>query len=195
MGMEGPMPSQPYSAVSLIIHNQSACQRAGDLLRVTTPVERWAYAVEFQPLECPSILATGMILNLCARVYEGEMGLGLLTSGGEGYHYEIRVAASEESEFVEIPLPKGTALGSLMLRNTSASGRSRADIEIVGCEIASAPEEIVIDPAIFAPFKPWSGWVPSGFFAEWTGILTRVHSPQTILRFSTMIATNIRPFP
>lgn len=82
------MPSQPYSAVSPIIHNQSACQRAGDLLRVTTPVEQWAYAVEFQPLECPSILGTGMILNVRARVYEGEIGLGLLTSKGGEYRCE-----------------------------------------------------------------------------------------------------------
>jgi hypothetical protein len=105
MGMEGSMPSQPYSAVSPIIHNQSACQRAGDILRVTTPVEQWAYAVEFQPLECPWILETGMILTLRARVYEGEIGLGLLTSKGDEYRCENRVAASEESDLVENPLP------------------------------------------------------------------------------------------
>jgi hypothetical protein len=33
--------------------------------------------------------------------------------------------------------------------------------------------EIVIDPEIFRLFRPWSGWVSEGFFADWTGIKTR----------------------
>ena len=168
-----PDPEQPYWAALRIVHSQAACRRLGDSLRVTTPEGRWAYAVEFPPQEGASMLETDMTLKMRARVYEGELGLGVMTPD-RGYHYEIRVAASEESELVEISLPKGGALGSLMLRNTSASGRSKADIEVVGCEIAPSPEEIVIDPAIFAPFKPWSGWVPGGYFAEWTGTLTRV---------------------
>ena len=69
-----------------------------------------------------------------------------------------------------------------MLRNTSARGYSKVDLDILGCEISPLSEDttitgrepIVIDPEIFASFRPWSGWVPSGFFADWTGILTRV---------------------
>jgi len=71
------------------------------------------------------------------------------------------------------------ALGSLMLRNTASDGASSVEIEIVGCEFVSDNEEgetteIVIDPEIFRSFRPWSGWVSEGFFADWTGIKTRV---------------------
>lgn len=168
-----PASDQPYWAASRFTHRQAVCKRVGDALRVTTPIEHWAYAVEFPPRRDAPIPKTDMTLNLRAIVSEGEIGLGLLTPD-RLYNYEIRVAANDEGELVGIPLPKGTTVGSLMVRNTSVEGRSRADIEILGCEIASRPEEIAVDPAIFAPFKPWSGSVPSGFFTDWTGILTRV---------------------
>jgi FkbM family methyltransferase len=172
---------QPYSAASRIIHNQTTCEPAGDLLRVTTPVEQWAYAVEFSPRDGAPVVDKDMKLKLRARVYEGAIGLGLLTPQRTEYQREVQVVANEESELVEISLPQGAALGALMLRNTSVRGRSRVDLDILGCEVSEASQataisgrdHIVIDPAVFASFKLWSGWVPSGFFADWTGILTR----------------------
>ena len=165
---------QPFRQALRFVHSQATCQCVGDLLRIITPAEQWAYAVEFPLHPGAAISETDRVLLLRARVYEGAIGLGLLTPN-DALLYEFRVAASDESTLVEIPLPKGTVLGPLVLRNMSATGRSRADIEIAGCEIDSrGSEEIVIDPAIFASYKPWSGRVPSGFFSDWTGILTRV---------------------
>ena len=176
------LPVQPYSVSSRIIHNQASCVAAGDLLQVTTPAEQWSYALEFPPLGDAAAVDKNMKLKLRAHVQEGVVGLGLLTPQRTGYQYEVQVVANEESQLVEIPIPEGAALGALMLRNTSARGYSRVDLDILGCEISPLSEDttitgrepIVIDPEIFASFRPWSGWVPSGFFADWTGILTRV---------------------
>jgi len=123
-----------------IVHNRAECEREGDTFRVTTPVEQWAAAVEFPLQKSPSISEKKIILKLHARVYQGEIGLVLLAASSREALYEIRVTAGEKSELVEIALPKGAALPSLMLRNTSADGRSRADIEFLGYEIAQAAE-------------------------------------------------------
>lgn len=133
-------------------------------------------------------------LKLRARVYEGAIGLGLLTPQRNEYQREVHVVANEESEVVDIQLPGGAAFGALMLRNTSIRGRSSVDLEILGCEpssfeqLATRPEEILVDPAIFACYTPWSGWVPSGYFTDWTGILTRASvwtfSPEVLAKYN-----------
>jgi FkbM family methyltransferase len=170
---------QLYSTASRIIHGQTVCEPVGRSLRVTTPVDQWAYAVEFPPHETAPVIEKNTKLRLRARVYEGAIGLGLLTPRGTEYQREVQVAENEESEVVEIPLPEGNHFGALILRNTSVRGKSRADLDILECEVSSDSQvknakEIVVDPAIFGPFKSWSGRVPSGFWADWTGNLTRV---------------------
>ena len=167
-------PERPYWAGSRIIHNNAVCTLEGESLNVVTPKERWAYAVELPPRPGASKpKTTNMALKVRIRVHEGTIGLGLLSDDGE-LCYEVQVAGTDEEEIVEFPLRKFGSLHSLMIRNTSAIGGSRAEIEVIGWEISQPPLEIVIDPAIFAPFKPWSGHVPKGFFADWTGILTRI---------------------
>jgi FkbM family methyltransferase len=170
---------QPYSKAHRLVHNRSACEPIGEALRVTTASQQWAYAVEFPLQAVPPSADKGFKIKLRARVRQGAIGLGVLTPDGTGYQHEIQVAASEKSEAVELVLPETAALGSLMLRNTASNGASHVEVEIVGCEFLSDNEEgetteIVINPEIFRSFRPWSGWVSEGFFADWTGIKTRV---------------------
>src|ERR1700733_3446710 len=101
------MTFQPYSADSRILHNQAACEPAGETLRITTPVEQWAYAVEFRPRDDQSVAEKDVKLKLRARVYEGAIGLGMLTPQRTEYQHELQVSANDKSELVEIPLPEG----------------------------------------------------------------------------------------
>jgi FkbM family methyltransferase len=137
---------------------------------VTTPEQQWAYAVEFPLQNDPP--AAGGILRVKLRVHEGEIGLGLLEPDGKAYQQEIHVSTNDKREAIEFVLPEKAARGSLMVRNAASTGRSRADVEIAGCEVVSGTE-IVIDLNAFRPFRPWSGWVPAGFFTDWTGLKTR----------------------
>jgi hypothetical protein len=169
---------QPYSTAHRLVHNRSACEPVGEGLRVTTANQQWAYAVEFPLQDVPPSAYKGFKIKLRARVSQGAIGLGVLTPDGTRYRHEIQIAANDEREAVELVLPKTASLGSLMLRNTASDGASRVEVEIVGCEFLSDNEdgetEIVVDPKIFRPFRPWSGWVSEGFFTDWTGIKTRV---------------------
>jgi FkbM family methyltransferase len=115
-----------------------------------------------------------------ARVYEGEIGVGVLTPEGNEYQQEIQLAAKDDMDLIEICLRPGLAPGALIVRNTSARGGSTIDFNIVGCELCAGEvstinedNEIEVDPAIFTSFKSWSGLVPCGYFTDWTGILTR----------------------
>jgi FkbM family methyltransferase len=151
----------------------------GEALRVTTASRQWAYAVEFPPQDVSPSAHKGFEIKLRARVRQGAIGFGVLTLDGAGYQQEIEVAENDESEAVELVLPATAALGSLILRNTASDGASSVEVEIVGCEFVSDNEqgettEIVVDPEIFRSFRPWSGWVSEGFFADWTGIKTRI---------------------
>src|SRR4029077_17283805 len=97
-------------------------------------------AVEFPPQQGVALLLGVLALNLRVLVHGGEIGIGLHTPSGE-YQNEVRVGAGAEVERVDIALPPGTPPGSLVVRNASASGRSWADIEIIGCEAAPGAEQ------------------------------------------------------
>jgi FkbM family methyltransferase len=83
-------------------------------------------------------------LKLRVRVYEGLIGIGLLTPEGDRFYCERQIAPKEESEHVEIPLPEGTPLGSLVLRNTSTGGSSKADLEILHDEFFAFSQAIAV---------------------------------------------------
>ena len=183
---------QPYSAARRIIHNQAACKLAGNLLSVTTPVEQWAYAVEFPPQDGAPVPEEDMKLILRARVYEGAIGLGLLTPQRTEYQREVEVVANGKSELVEIPLRQGAVLGALMLRNTSVNGRSKVDVDVLGCEISSlkipynsagrmklAPPNLIGYPA-FRGLKPEKKVLtPGGFTYSAIGQKIALHFDQT----------------
>ena len=135
-----PGAEQPYWSALRTVKKEAACRRTGDLLHVTTPQAQWASAIEFPPQRDGEVLDTGLALDLRVLVHEGEVGLGLLTADGE-YLHEVRVGAGAEVERVDIVLPAGTGLGSLVVRNTSGGGQSRADIALIGSEAAPDPEQ------------------------------------------------------
>jgi hypothetical protein len=132
---------QPYSTAHRLVHNRSACEPVGEGLRVTTANQQWAYAVEFPLQDVPPSADKGFKIKLRARVSQGAIGLGVLTPDGTRYQHEIQIAANDESEAVELVLPKTASLGSLMLRNTASDGASRVEVEIVGCEFLSDNED------------------------------------------------------
>jgi FkbM family methyltransferase len=49
-------------------------------------------------------------------------------------------------------------------------------------------QDVRIDAGVFAPFRPWSGWVPEGYWANWLGVRTSAKvwafSPQDLEVFS-----------
>jgi hypothetical protein len=88
-------------------------------------------------------------LKLRARVYEGAIGLGLLTPQRNEYRRAVHVVANEESEVVEIQLPGGAALGALMLRNNRR------------CPVTSRAAPCRQPPRHFLPLKAHCRHFPS----------------------------------
>lgn len=116
------------------------CKRDGEVLHVTTPSAQRASAVALPPHRGATVLANGLAVNLRVLVHGGEIGIGLMAADGE-YRHEVRVGAREDAKRVDIPLPAGTTLGSLLVRNTCADSASRADIELIGFEDAPDREQ------------------------------------------------------
>ena len=133
---------QLFSADHWIIHNQAACEAAGDVVHVITPAERWAYALEFPRQASEATPCNHSKLKVRVRIYEGVIGVGLLAARGTEYINEFEVAASGDSKVIEFPLPEYAEFGSLIVRNRSANGSSTAEVEILGSITEFSPARV-----------------------------------------------------
>jgi FkbM family methyltransferase len=169
-----------YDLQRPIIHNASP-YTLGDSLEVVTPPQQWAYAAEF-PLNREALPHAGQLhVTLVIRVLEGTIGIGTALADGTGF-YQEKHAAEGGSKTVELVTAPGEHAGSIILRNVSSAGCSRAQVELLAAVPIQADEavgvnpessEVVIDSSALEGFRPWSGMVPAGYWGDWTGILTR----------------------
>jgi FkbM family methyltransferase len=164
-----------YSKDCFIRHNQAACDVSDSSIRIVTPESQWAYAVEFPLQDGANLPSAGATIKIVARLISGSAGIGLLNHDGTVLLREAYPSDGPGSDTINIPVLPAESAGSLVVRNLSVAGQSCVEIERISCDLGAQEkiEDIVIDPQVFAPFKPWSGTVNAGFWADWSGIITR----------------------
>jgi FkbM family methyltransferase len=157
-----------------ILHNHVEATRGPKLIRAKTPEEKWSYAVEV-PLDSDGYDPIGPLrAKLRVDVDSGSVGVGCISSLNEMIAEKCVEPPGAE---VEILIPAGIRVRSLILRNASERGSSvfsARDLALAAHEKAPT-QEVVVDIAALGQFKPWSGRVQAGYFMNWLGVKTRVH--------------------
>jgi FkbM family methyltransferase len=176
-----------YSLSDYVIHGATEV-KIGDGLFLVTPAQQWAYAIELPRARCE----VRDEICIAARVEQGCLGVGLLSTDRQAITQEVHVPAT--GEWREIKLVAASDIGSIVVRNVSQRGPSRGFIRFLGIreptETPQAPpREIIIDESLFAKFKGWSGRVPAGFTANWAGAMSRgefeARRPDILARINT----------
>jgi FkbM family methyltransferase len=166
-----------------IRHNDAAVsapdQESGNL-KIGTPKEQWAYAVEY----IINSIDHGTHLAVELNVVKGVVGVCLLDENGSIVASD---AAGRGRHAIKLPI-EGNSVASLVFRNNSGSGSSTftltslgfSDIEGMGetydttHEYESVDERpLRVDPRIFQRFELHSGLTPAGFWSDWLGGRTR----------------------
>ena len=152
-------------------HNDSAISVDATGVAVSTPVEQWAYALEIPKSEtAPRGPVTVTVEIDCPN---GAVGIGLL--GNDESRFVAEAQAVGISQTVSLPASDLADVKCLMLRNVSARGPSTAKVRSVAITPGVSDEvpEIRVDDAGVKQLGTWRGAVPAGFFADWSGVLTR----------------------
>lgn len=119
------LPDPPYMIKHYVLHNSAPCENGGgDTLRVVTPAQPWAYALEL-PLQ-DALDGRGVKVEVTASVRQNPVRFGILHADGRAFVQEVEVAESAERKSIELVVPAGTPAGSLILRT---SGKASAAVE------------------------------------------------------------------
>lgn len=167
-----------YEPARRHVHNASVVG-GDDVLTIRTPSERWAYAITIAPVRSGDISEGPVATTLKVRVHRGVIGIGVLSADETRFVNENGFAGPSDWVETTVLTGAGDDNGPLVVRNLSGAGSpSEVDIEIVQSVAVEdhngpATPELAIDPTLFKAFTPWSGQVPAGYWADWTGIRTR----------------------
>ena len=122
-------PPQAYSLGRFHLHNGTSAALVAATVRVTTPEQPWAYAVEF-PLQDGSVPAgAGLEIETVVRAQLQPARLGVLNAGGDAFIREIEVAPNVSAGQVKIVVPGDAPVGPLVIRS-AAAGSSMVEFEI-----------------------------------------------------------------
>jgi FkbM family methyltransferase len=161
-----------FSLRRRVVHN-SAMVRGEGPLEIVTPPQQWAYALELQVAS--DTLTSPLVVRLDVTVTKGAVGVAALGHDGS-ILFEDECVQADGRMVIERVLPVDCC--SIVFRNRAVGDVcSSALIESVQTREATASEvrpEIVIDPGVFAPYKPWTGTTPAGYTTGWLGVRTRV---------------------
>lgn len=115
----------PYMIEHYLLHNSAPCEDdGGDTLRVVTPAQPWAYALEL-PLQ-DALDGRGLKIEVTASVLQNPVRFGILHADGRAFVQEIEVAENAERKSIELVVPAGTTAGSLIVRT---SAKASATVE------------------------------------------------------------------
>jgi FkbM family methyltransferase len=161
-----------FDLAQAFAHNGSVIRSEGASLYVATPEPQWAYATEIPRLGSASISGeTSVTVEIdCTH---GAIGIALLHRDETRFLIEGQVASTEQT--ITLVTPELDEVKSLVIRNISNRGSSTAIVKriTVGQRVEHKLTPIIIDGGPFEQFGIWSGNVPAGYFADWSGILTR----------------------
>jgi hypothetical protein len=115
----------PYMIEHYLLHNSAPCEDdGGDTLRIVTPAQPWAYALEL-PLQ-DALDGRGLKVEVTASVLQNPVRFGILHADGRAFVQEIEVAENAERKSIELVVPAGTPAGSLIVRT---SAKASATVE------------------------------------------------------------------
>jgi FkbM family methyltransferase len=163
-----------FSLADYRLHNTGRLEGDGPV-RISTPPQRWAYAVEFPARQDAAPSSTGMVVTIDLTVRAGTIGVACVAADG-AILVESECDSRGGDTPVELSLPSGVSCRTLIVRNTSPDGvASHVEIRSIRVHEAAgeACREIALDPAIWARFTPWSGLAPAGYVMDWVGVRTR----------------------
>jgi hypothetical protein len=186
-----------YEFSRKVIHNGSRVA-GDDFLEIETPPQRWAYALTIPANSSADLIHGRVRTRLKVRVRHGVIGVGVLNHDETRMVKEIGVVGPTDWTDVSLVTKEREENGPLVIRNLSGAGTpSLASVKIVDsvvvadddANVGTSPSaEIVIDPVLFRRFSPWSGRIPAGYWADWTGTLTRADvwafPPETLAIFN-----------
>ncbi len=157
-----------------VTHNGSTVSGNGPV-RITTPAACWAYAAEFPVGELKPVDGQTGLIRVELTVMDGAVGIGAMSQSGQDLLVEEQRTTADGNTAVELSL---TDAGSVMVRNCRSGGVPstliiRGIVVSAGERPAVKLPEIRIDPAVFTPYKRWSGVVPTGYWADWLGVRSR----------------------
>jgi hypothetical protein len=124
-----PCSSIPYRLSAAEGMNGALC--FGEPLRVLTPEKRGELAaiVPFEPVNLPP--HTKFSVEISVRVHEGSIALSIISKDGDGGDRQIVVHRAGAWQRVRLATPPINRTGPLVIRNASASGASRAQLQIL----------------------------------------------------------------
>ena len=135
---------------------------AGDLgdratlpLTVHTSPLQWAYAVEWTRLE--SVPSTAVVATVTIHVLEGAIAVGILTTAGDAFADQMVLTAAPQPERMQLVVCCAEDFGSLVVRNASPDGSSRAIVMDIALAPLNDPDESVLPPKLSCP-SPAPGW-------------------------------------
>ena len=165
-----------FSLSDYRLHNTGTLEGNGPVL-ISTPPQRWAYAVEFPAQQDAGPAPAALIVTVDLTVRHGVVGIGCV---GADQQFLVERQWSEEDgdTRLELAIPPGAACAALIVRNATP-GSTASQVEIRSITTREAMEEarwpeIALDPAIWAPFTPWSGLAPAGYVVNWLGVRSRI---------------------
>jgi FkbM family methyltransferase len=158
------------------LHNSARLEGRGPVV-VSTPADRWAYAVEFPRSASAALGSTPVSVTVELTVLEGTIGIGCAGHDG-AFIVERERSPADGATRVDFTLPSLDVCRSLIVRNTSpAHGASTVLIGAITTRPvppeALAPPAIHLDVSVFDGFTPWSGVTAPGWLTDWLGTRTR----------------------
>jgi FkbM family methyltransferase len=162
-----------FSLADYRLHNTGRLEGEGPV-RISTPPQQWAYAVEFPAQPEPTPSATAIVVTVDLTVYSGAVGVACV--GADGTILVEREYDSGDGDMAaDLSLPSGAPCGALIVRNAYPDGAA-SQVEIRSITVSDATDEacpeITLDPAVWAPFASWSGVAPAGYLVNWLGVRT-----------------------
>jgi FkbM family methyltransferase len=167
-----------FSLSNYLVHGTGRLDGNGPVL-ISTPPQRWAYAVEFPAQRDAGPTPTALIIAVDLTVRHGVVGIGCV-GADQAFLVEREWCEEDGDTQLELAIPPGAACCALIVRNASpGSTASRVEIRSITTREAtgdarSRGPEIALDPGVWAPFTPWSGLAPAGYVLDWLGVRSRV---------------------
>ena len=110
----------------------------GPPLKITTPVQRYAYAVSFK-IWMPSALDGRVFVHIRARALKGQLGVAVLDQRDNSFLVDRSVTPSPEMTDIYLPVSTPDKADALIVRNSSPDG-VRSEILIEEMELATSSE-------------------------------------------------------
>jgi hypothetical protein len=111
--------------------NGGSATEGPDGLRLVTSTPQWSYSLSGQVLQGQQLPDGPIVVRTRVRVLKGVVGISVAKSTASKLIEEIFVNSSDDFQTIDLDIPSASDAGSLIFRNGSPTGASRAIIKSV----------------------------------------------------------------